>query len=184
MAATDKRRCPGLNKQGNPCRGNPLANSDKCMAHQPEEAKALVGFGGAQPGAGRPRLSTPIEVAQRLVEDNVTVLLEPSFRTLGFEIVNDGEGPQLRRLDNGGAKLFGTKQSSGEIIVSEHDDLGAMQTAAERLFDRVYGKPRQMTEISGPDGSAIQVASTFDLAKLSVTEKRDLLELLEKAADA
>jgi hypothetical protein len=163
------------------CRAHAVKGTDFCLAHSGRESQELVGFGGSQPGAGRPKLATPIQVAQRLVEDNVTVLLAPSFRTLGFEIVNEGNGPELRRLEGGGAKLFGTQQSTGEIRVSEHDDLGAMQNAAEKLFDRVYGKPRQMTEISGPDGSPVQVASTFDLSRLTVGEKRELLELLEKA---
>jgi hypothetical protein len=178
------RHCKGTNKQGKPCKAPPLNDSGRCISHSPTEIQASLGFGGIENsrlgGKGRHQ---PIPVAQKLVEDNVAVLLEPYFRTLGYEVVVDDDDARLERIEDGGAKLYGTQQRSGEIVVSKHDDIGAMQNAAEKLFDRVYGKPRQQTEISGPGGTPIQVASTFDLEKLTVAEKRDLLELLQKAGD-
>ena len=51
----------------------------------------------------------------------------------------------------------------GDVIVSPHPDLGARINAAEKLLDRVYGKPRQTIEHAGPlDGSAIPVEFKLD----------------------
>lgn len=45
------------------------------------------------------------------------------------------------------AMLFTNHQ--GEVIVSEHPDLGARMAAAERLLDRVYGKSTTPIEHTG-----------------------------------
>lgn len=120
-----------------------------------------------------------MEVARRVVEDNAAALLRPHLRTLGFDVVVGEDGPQLVPVEDGGAKLYST--NFGTVVVSPHDDLGAMMTAAERLLDRVYGKPRQAVEHTGADGGPMEVSS--DLSRLSIEEKRALLALLEKAGE-
>jgi hypothetical protein len=50
--------------------------------------------------------------------------------------------------------------------------------AAERLLDRIYGRPKQVQEHSGPDGGPIDVSGSVDLTK--VTE--DELDVLEEIA--
>lgn len=176
--------CTSLTRTGKPCRARPLHGTDHCMAHSSRETQALVGFGGAENGVlgGRPR-KPPIPIARQLIEENVDVLLGPHFAALGCKVVLDSEGAHLERIPGSGAKLYGEAKSSGEIVLSPYDDIGAQQAAAERLLDRVYGKAKQQTEVSGPEGSPIRLASTFDLERLTLDERRALLELVEKAAD-
>lgn len=104
----------------------------------------------------------PTDVARQVIEDNVAVILNPHFRALGYELVTGhrGERPVLRRVEGGGAKLHG--QNFGEVIVSAHDDLAAMIAAAEKLLDRVYGRPAQAVALSGPDGEALGAGLVMD----------------------
>lgn len=178
-----KRTCGQLsgnvNATGMPCRAAALTTGTTCLAHADQETRASMRFGGSQPGSGRKPRPKPDEVTRRLVEDNEAVLMAPHFRTLGYEIVRDGDELRLVPVEDGGAKLYGTSKD-GDVCVSEHDDLGAMQQAAERLWDRVYGRPRQRQEITGEGGGPVAVEAGFDLSRLSVGERRQLLELVEK----
>lgn len=157
MASTP--RCSGTSKAtGQPCRANPLKGTDRCLAHSDEETRRSVEFVGGGPGSGRPRLPRPSEVARELIERNVLALQRPYWRTLGYDVVIGADGPELVQLEDGGAKLHASFE--GRVSVSRHDDLAAMMAAAERLQDRVYGKPTQATEISGPDGGPVEVVDT------------------------
>jgi hypothetical protein len=72
----------------------------------------------------------------------------PYWRTLGYDVkIGDNGDPELVELPEGGAKLFG-ESKDGDICVSDADDLGAMIAAAEKLQDRVYGRPRQRNEVT------------------------------------
>jgi hypothetical protein len=99
-------------------------------------------------------------VARKLIEENVLALQRPYWRTLGYDVVIGDDGPELVELEEGGAKLHTAFE--GRVTVSRHEDLAAMMTAAEKLQDRVYGRPTQATEISGPDGGPVEVVDTSD----------------------
>jgi hypothetical protein len=83
------------------------------------------------------------------------VLQRPYWRTLGFDVILGADGPELVELEDGGAKLYGVSGKDGEVRVSGHEDLEAMQRAAERLQDRVYGKPKQTAEVTSVDGGTL-----------------------------
>lgn len=149
--ASEPRKCRSLTKAGKACKAPPIRNTDLCLAHSDAETRRSLQFFGGQPGSGRPRVPTPSEVAQRLVEENVRVILQPYFRTLGYdiEILADGD-TVLIPLPDGGAKLHGQSRD-GVIRQSPHDDLAAMISASEKLLDRVYGRPKQAKELIGPE---------------------------------
>lgn len=149
-----KRSCQGTNKAGKPCNGNPLKGGDYCLAHADEQTRASVGFGGSRAGAlgGRPSLPKPTELARELIERNVVAVLRPHFKALGVMLNDDGTtGP----LDHG-AILTG-EAKDGTVVPSTIEDLGAQIAAAEKLLDRIYGRPKQQTEVSGPDGGPVTV---------------------------
>lgn len=156
MGTTPKRRCTGTNKAGKPCGATPLRDQDWCNTHAPELPESARFAGGAKPGAGRPRVPGPTEVARQLIEENVGAILSPFFNALGYDVIDTGDGLKLEPVPAGGAKLYGTDK--GEVIVSSHDDLEAMQRAAERLLDRGFGKPRQSLEHTGANGGPITFA--------------------------
>jgi hypothetical protein len=49
--------------------------------------------------------------------------------------------------------------------MTDYDDLGAQMAAAEKLRDRVFGRPKQTTEVTGPGGGKIEVDVLADEVK-------------------
>lgn len=165
-----KRQCNGTNTRGEPCGAAPLVSKDHCAAHPPDrESPGFTGFGSSAHAravgklGGRPANPKPSEVARRLIEANELVLQKPYWRILGYDVRLGPDGPYLVEMRGGGAKVFG-ESKDGVVKRSRYDDLGAMMNAAEKLQDRVYGKPKVTTEISGPEGQPIQVELPTDAA--------------------
>lgn len=128
------------------------------MAHADADTRASVGFTPeAGKLGGRPRKVRPMEVERKLMEEYALAWMRPYWRALGFEVcmAEDG-GLYLVEREEGGAKIYG-ESKEGDINMTEHDDLGAQIAAAEKLRDRVFGRPKQTTEISGPGGGKIEV---------------------------
>jgi hypothetical protein len=151
-----KRACKGTTRAHKPCGANPLkpgtviegvtVSGQWCRQHDldlPDSAR----IGGATPGAGRKPKPTPTEIARNLVEKYELALQRPYWLALGYDVRIGEDGPELVERADGGAKLFG-ESKDGEIRVSSHEDLGAMIAAAEKLWDRVYGKARQRNEVT------------------------------------
>ena len=129
-------------------------------------------------------MPTASEVARKLVEENATAVQRPYWRALGFDVRIGENGPELVELEEGGAKLYGTH--SGAVIVSNHDDLGLMMQASERLQDRVNGKPKQTAEVSrSRDPVSVDARQRVrNLRKLSIEEREKLAELTSKVEAA
>jgi hypothetical protein len=138
-----KRRCKGKTKAGKRCKAWALHDGDRCLAHSDEKTQDSVGFGGSQPDAGRPAKPRVVDVLRERVEAEVEKIVAPYFEALEHAV------------------LHATYE--GEVVVSEHADLGARINAAEKLLDRVYGKPRQTIEHAGAqDGAAVPVELNLD----------------------
>ena len=153
--------CTATTRNGTNCTAPPLKGTDRCLAHSPAKVRESVGFVPDNGKAGRKRLPRPAEVAQRLVEENVLALQRPYWRTLGYDVRIGENGPMLVELEDGGAKLYGTSKD-GDVCVSDAEDLGAMIAAAERLQDRIYGRPKQQTELTGADGGPVMIEEPPD----------------------
>lgn len=161
------RACKGTTRKDTPCEAKPLkagsviegvtVNGNHCRAHDPDlpdsarfgsraQAKEAAKLGG------RPPMPKPTEVARQLVERHVYAVLRPHFKALGLELEDDGSVTPMTL----GAVLTG-ESKDGIVIASKIEDLGAQIAAAEKLLDRVYGRPKQSTEISGPDGGPVEM---------------------------
>lgn len=166
-----KRRCSGKNSKGDPCGAHPLkpgtviegveVKGKHCRRHDPD-VPASARFGShaqareAGKKGGRPPLPKPTDIARRLIEQNELALQRPYWRTLGYDVKIGEDGLELVELPDGGAKMHG-ESKEGDIIASPYEDLGAQQEAAERLWNRVYGKPKQTQEITGADGGPVEI---------------------------
>ncbi len=142
------RRCAATNKAGEPCKAGPMKDSDYCSAHNPAlpdgarfGSPAQAGAAGVLGGAAtrKPRL---VEVMRERVEAEVDRILAPYFEALEGAVV--------------------TATWEGEVIASDVADLGARIAAAEKLLNRVYGMPRQATELTGAEGGPVAVAGLPD----------------------
>ena len=174
-----KRRCKGTNKAGGPCKAPPLADTDTCISHSPREVQESAGFGGSQPGAGHPRRPRPSEIAQQRVEAAIDQVLDPYFRALGIVGWEDNGTPIL---DTSAGAMEVGRSNTGSVFLTSIADLGARIAAAEKLQDRVYGKPKQATELTGRDGGAIAHTVAPDYADPKVREAADVL--LGRPADS
>ena len=154
-----KRRCKGTSKAGEPCKAPPLADTDTCISHSPREVQGRAGFGGPQPGSGHPRRPRPSEIAQQRVEAAIDQVLDPYFRALGIVGWEDDGTPIL---DTSAGAMEVGRSNTGQVFLTSIADLGARIAAAEKLQDRVYGKPKQALEHSGPEGSAIDARVEID----------------------
>jgi hypothetical protein len=137
-----KRQCQGKTKAGKPCKAAPLSGSDYCLAHADEETRESAGFGGSQPGAGRPRVPRATELMREWVEENAEKILKPYADAIEHAVL--------------------TATFEGVVLPSDVADLGARIAAAERLLDRVLGKPAQRVEHAGPQGDAVAVDLQLD----------------------
>jgi hypothetical protein len=170
-----KHGCVGTTKKGGPCDSWPLPDSDRCISHSPKEVQESLGFGGTQPGAGRPKLPKPMDLARQLVERHAIAILRPHFKALGLMLEDDGS---TTLLDHGAVVVY-----QGEATTIE--DLAAQIGAARELLDRVYGKPRQQTELTGADGGPVEVVvEARQRAEAMSREELDAFLLGVDAADA
>lgn len=157
--------CPATVKRGpragQVC-GKPTSlDLETCIAHAPADTRRRLAFHGPTPGSGRPRLERPTEAMQRLVEENVLAVLRPHFMALGYDVVLKDGRPALQE----GVMPTLTAAFQGEVSQSDVVDLGAMLEAAEKLLDRVYGRPRQALEHTGADGERLTFADLAGLAR-------------------
>jgi hypothetical protein len=178
------RRCSATTRAGEPCRAAPLKGRETCSAHDPLSpgstrfgCPAQAREAGVQ--GGRPRVPRSTELQRRLVEEHAGAVVRPYFRALGLDVDEDGN---VTRLERGAIVVARDKE--GNVHASDVEDLAAQITAAEHLLNRVYGKPRQQLEHTGPDGGPIEVkdAAGVDLRRLSDDDLKELEGLLRRAS--
>jgi len=93
---------------------------------------------------------------RRVIESNPIAFMQPYLDALGIRVVYvpDADDPTLLHPtaivdpQSNGTVLYGVSKE-GDVVISKHKDIEAQQRAAERLFDRVYGKPKQTNIIAG-----------------------------------
>jgi hypothetical protein len=155
-----RRNCKGTNRTGGPCKAAPLINSEWCAAHdptRPEDDRFGSKVQSARAGASeKPRTPGLMEVLRARVEAHADEILAPYFKALGVGVDRDGNP-----IGRGAIHVY-----HGEA--TDLEDLGAQIEAAERLIDRVFGKPRQTTELTGPEGGPIEIAPPVDAVERAV----------------
>lgn len=148
-------RCKGFTWKGTRCELPPLIPENwdgpneptglYCVHHDPaitrEETDAFILHGSANKPL--PRKITPGELAHILVQRSPGALLEPYLKALGLEITEDGGLEKTRK----GLRIHGFSRG-GEVVRSPYEDLVAQVNVAEKLYDRVYGKPRQAVDLA------------------------------------
>lgn len=164
--------CTATTRKGTPCKANALKGTDRCGAHPHDDAPSVAArshpFGsraqareaGKASGEAR-RAVKPMEVMRRLVEDNAVEILTPHFKTLGLELYRDDDGAVRARpmvTQEGvpaGARVIAREKDA--TYLTNIEDLGAKMDAAERMLDRVFGKPKQQTELTGAQGGPVEI---------------------------
>lgn len=157
---TEKKVCRGETKKGGPCGAYPMANGF-CISHQSLERREKLGHGNVNGHQAKKRdpLTAPL-MMRRILEANAMAVLYPYLRAMGLKAMRHkptGEivivpTPETR------AKLYGISKD-GEVKMSQYEDLAAMMAVAEKMMDRVYGRPKQAISLAGePDSAPVQVS--------------------------
>lgn len=170
-----KRQCSGKNRRGEPCGSPPMLDADYCFAHNealPDSHR--FGRGEIQQRASslggkalkRPRV---VDILRERLEEKY---VEPVIAAL------------VESLD--AQKAIVTRDAEGNESVEFVTDHGTRIRAAEVMFDRGYGKPKQVTEVSGPDGEPIQLEAPLNAGDRSARAAALLAQsgLLEPADGA
>lgn len=153
-------RCEAITKRGYPCRAKGVTHDPDtgkllCRIHAATEEERKVLMAQARAIRGQHKLK-PHELMRQVIESNPIAFMQPYLDALGIRVVMvpDPNDPGLLHptavMDPSanGATLYGVSKE-GEVVISRHKDIEAQQRAAERLFDRVYGKPKQTNIIAG-----------------------------------
>jgi len=112
-----------------------------------------------------------------LAEEWAEVLLRPYFRALGYDVQVCADNTfTLVELKDGGAKLYG-RTHGGRVVLSTYDDFPTQMKAAEKLLNRVYGRPKVQADAAGVSGLNAPCQSEYDLSRLTDDEV-DTLEAL------
>lgn len=176
-----KRRCKGRTRAGKRCRSAALTEGDYCRAHDPllpaEERFGSPEQAARAGGSEKPYVPKLRQTMRRRVEEEAERVLAPYFKALGVEYDGQGQPVHVR-----GAVMVG-RDKEGGVHPSDVEDLMAQIQAAERLLNRVYGKPRQAHELSGPDGGPIVTQYALDLRKLTDDELAQLEELARRVSE-
>lgn len=150
-----KRRCKGETANGD-CRTYAIQGSDFCIAHSPKEVQEKAGFGGPQPGAGRPKNPRAVDVLRQKLEEDVDRVLEPLWEALAADTHT----------------MVGSGEDAYAEILPDHK---TRIVAVREILDRAYGRPKQATEVTGADGGPVTVVDLGD------EKTRDLVgELLRR----
>lgn len=156
-----KRRCKGKTKAGKACRAKPLKGSDFCISHSDKAVQAEVGFGGSLNGAlggAATRKPRAVDVLRERMEERIDEVLAPLFDALtasrGIALTIKGGGMEIGYTPDHAARLAAVKE----------------------LLDRAYGRPKQMTELTGADGEAIQIQALSEFER----EVKELTKQMER----
>lgn len=96
-----------------------------CLAHSPEIVRQSRGFGGSQPGAGRPKAPKPTQILREAVTDNLLLILKPYFDTLGLEATWNAETEKVElRAVMVEVRVRVYRDERRELIVDDEDDVG------------------------------------------------------------
>ena len=133
-----KRSCKATTRAGKPCKSPPQKEGDYCLAHASAEVRDSVGFIARNGKGGRPRRPREIELIQEVAEQFRAALREVYATGLTAErAVVVGNGPSAH--------------------VEMVPDLPHRLAVAKEINDRLHGRPRQQTEITGGDGGPVEV---------------------------
>lgn len=159
------RKCRAKTKKGKRCQAPPLKGKDFCLAHSPAETRESAGFIADNGKGGRPPTPKLIDIFRERLEAAVDQVMAPYFQALGITGWNEDGTPIVD--ESAGAMEIG-RSNTGDVRLTDIADLGARMHAAERIIDRVHGRPRQTQEITGPQGGPVELISPSDAERRSI----------------
>lgn len=149
--ATGLGHCAGETENGEKCLSKPVIGSIFCQWHMQEAERERLGIRDPREVTKRRAGMKAPELMRQIMEQETLSILAPYFEGLGIKLEGYDEEtgkPVITYDPDGGLRLFG-ESKDGDIEMSPYRDIGGMVAIAEKLLDRVYGKPKQSTTIEG-----------------------------------
>jgi hypothetical protein len=143
--------CAGTTENGTACLSKHVMGSIYCVWHMNESERKRLSIRDPHETQRRITKTKAPELMRQIVEHNTMSILRPYFEALGITLEGYDEEngkPIVSFNPNAGLKLYG-ESKDGDIVMTPYADIGGMVTVAEKLMDRVYGKPKQSTTIEG-----------------------------------
>lgn len=150
-----KEYCVHIKENGDRCGSWAAYGTPRCRWHMDEEEKIAAGLAPARPGEARQLVHvsdvlTPMQQFARATEKSMAVIIEQYLTAMGLQL--DGFDPLgdpiISVVENGGLKLHG-ESKDGDIIMTNFDNIIGRIEIAEKMINRVWGKPRQSMVIEG-----------------------------------
>jgi hypothetical protein len=139
--------CAGENTDNEPCESRRVTGSDYCAWHMDESERKRLSV--LVPG-GISRKQRAPELLRQVMEVAQLKIIEPYLDALGIEVIGfDQETNEPILRDTGGGLTLHGESKDGDIVLTPYPDVVGRIAAAEKLFDRVYGKPKQTTQLEG-----------------------------------
>lgn len=144
--------CTATTNAGNPCPQKAAVVTIKgkqyklktCVMHAPDPIKMAIGIHPTQNlGQGRKKNKTALDLVRERIEGEAERYLQPledALIALKAVVVGNGASAHIEYTD----------------------DLALRVDTAFKILDRVYGKPKQTTELSGVGGDAIEIIVPSD----------------------
>jgi hypothetical protein len=161
--------CSATTRKGQPCKVAPLKGSEYCRAHDPTLPDSSR-FGSPAQAAVAGSAPKPHKLGAREAMNEAFLEAAREHRDAIIAAYIDGLDAERTVVVGNGPSAF----------TESVPDPPTRLTAAEKLTDRVIGKPRQGVEITGADGGPI-VSAALDLSALNAQELKVLRALLDKA---
>lgn len=157
MAKEGPKRCTSTTKHGNPCKAGPLHGTGKCISHTSKEVQRRAGFGGPQPGSGRPAKPKAIDMLRERIEAEIDRWLRPFEEgLLADRGVVVGNGPKA--------------------YVDYVPDYPTRLRAAAEALDRVYGRPAQSHNVAVTERSEMDAEIEGLLERMAGVEAADVAD--------
>lgn len=147
LGTVPKPLCGAPTAAGPPCTGKKSIVKVKgkryqlktCVMHAPEAIKKELGVtSGAKFGSGRKKQLSPHAVLRQRIEADIDKYLKPledALTAMKAVVVGNGRSAHIQEVD----------------------DLALRIKAVNDILDRVYGRPKQITEVTGTDGAPMEV---------------------------
>lgn len=168
--------CQSETKKGLNCESYAVMGSKFCINHMDDEEKDRLGIIKNTTKGLRTNASAPA-LMKDMVEVATAKALKPYFDAIGVELVgfNEEGQPVVRDLGEDAGLMLHGESKDGDIVMTHYPDVGGRVQIMEKLFDRVYGKPKQTQVLEGgvtpiqiqPVRTAERSRAVLDIARRS-----------------
>lgn len=143
--------CTAKKQNGDDCAGYAIIGLEHCSQHLTPEEREQSGIVRRPRQAGPVPLTGP-QLAKDVIETAIIKILSPYFLANGLKILGideeSGEAIVQDLGEDAGLMLHG-ESKDGYIHMSRYPDIVGRVQINEKMFDRVYGKPKQTQVLEG-----------------------------------